>query len=462
MKHANKISQLNASEHSSLENAVNLTSKLLKDVSDIQNGDSNTNILVSAINWKKFVIQYVTLHLTSQNDSESEISIEQEEIGMTAMRIPADRKSDVVFPSAASSFNQSFIQEEKGAIRLPASLLLIEKGYKYSFSDYIMHHNARGSRLFTEDVIIKLTNTKKETTAVRSSCSFWISLLEQSLTGRGQKKGCLLVEETEEHTTCSCNHLTNFAVLLEVGETKLSDDHRFALEMMTYIGCSLSLVGEMLTILIYLVLMNLKSTQSHIRLNLVVCLVIAQLVFMAGINATAVKPLCIVVAITINYLYLVRFRLDGYGRSHVVLKGVPTVVVTSAVSTNILLNGNMNNVMRDDVCWFSFSSGFVWVFAGSVLAACLVHGQRILPSCQIEDWVQYRWKKAKSEGVCNPVPTVGDFSSSYSTSSEVKKSELRWKQRDTDGRLQEACQWQTKNPHSAENDRALGNKNMRL
>ncbi|KAJ7370063.1 hypothetical protein OS493_034271 [Desmophyllum pertusum] len=138
--------------------------------------------------------------------------------------------------------------------------------------------------------------------------------------GAWSKKGCSLVEETEEHTTCSCNHLTNFAVLLEVGETKLSDDDRFALEMVTYIGCSLSFVGEMLTILIYLVLMNLKSTQSHIRLNL----------------------------------------------------AFQTVVVTSAVFTNILLNGNMNNVMRDDVCWFSFSSGFVWVFAGSVLAACLV------------------------------------------------------------------------------------------
>lgn len=38
---------------------------------------------------------------------------------------------------------------------------------------------------------------------------------------------------------------------------------------------------------------NLNTTQSHIRLNLVTSLVIAQLVFMAGINATAVKVIYI-------------------------------------------------------------------------------------------------------------------------------------------------------------------------
>ena len=38
------------------------------------------------------------------------------------MKLPADHKRDVIFPSEASSFNESFIREEKGAMRLPASL----------------------------------------------------------------------------------------------------------------------------------------------------------------------------------------------------------------------------------------------------------------------------------------------------------------------------------------------------
>lgn len=38
------------------------------------------------------------------------------------MKLPADHKRDVIFPSERSSFDESFIHEEKGAMRLPASL----------------------------------------------------------------------------------------------------------------------------------------------------------------------------------------------------------------------------------------------------------------------------------------------------------------------------------------------------
>ncbi|KAL9962451.1 hypothetical protein ACROYT_G031555 [Oculina patagonica] len=415
-EHANKINQFNASEPSSLENAVNITSKLLKDVGEIQNSDLNTNILVSCNKLEKFVIQYATLHMASQNGSEAEISIEKQEIAVTVKKISSNHKSDVVFPSAASFFNESFIQSDMEAIRLPASLFADQERYVvcmlYKNAAELMSKktnevnsgkNTRvGSRIiscsitpkvqgtFKEDVIIKLANTKSETTVMESSCVFWDFSLRTKFDGAWSKEGCRLVQETEERTTCMCNHLTNFAVLMEVGETKISEDDKFALEMITYIGFALSLIGEILTILFYLVLMNLKSTQSQIRLNLVISLVIAQLVFMAGINATAVKALCIAVAITINYFYLVAFGwmvMEGVMLYLKVVKvfnvatstkyfygfawGVPTLLVTSAVCTNILLKGDMNNSMRDDVCWFSFSSGFIWAFVGSVLVACL-------------------------------------------------------------------------------------------
>lgn len=65
----------------SLQNAVNITSKLLKDLGEIQNSDLNSNILVSCDKLEKFVIQYATFHMASQNGSEAEISIEKQEIG---------------------------------------------------------------------------------------------------------------------------------------------------------------------------------------------------------------------------------------------------------------------------------------------------------------------------------------------------------------------------------------------
>ena len=45
-------------------------------------------------------------------------------LGVTVMKLPADHKRDVIFPSLTSSSNERFIQEEKGAMRLPASLFV--------------------------------------------------------------------------------------------------------------------------------------------------------------------------------------------------------------------------------------------------------------------------------------------------------------------------------------------------
>ena len=53
---------------------------------------------------------------------------------MTVMKLPADYKRDVIFPSMTSSFNESFIKEEKGAMRLPASLLVARGNAKASFT----------------------------------------------------------------------------------------------------------------------------------------------------------------------------------------------------------------------------------------------------------------------------------------------------------------------------------------
>lgn len=54
--------------------------------------------------------------------------------GMSVMRVSADHKSGVVFPSHANTFNESFIQEEKGAITLSASMFNqgIKKSILYS------------------------------------------------------------------------------------------------------------------------------------------------------------------------------------------------------------------------------------------------------------------------------------------------------------------------------------------
>lgn len=45
------------------------------------------------------------------------------------------------------------------------------------------------------------------------NCSFW-NYSETSMTGYWSTQGCKLLATNKTHTTCSCSHLTNFAILM--------------------------------------------------------------------------------------------------------------------------------------------------------------------------------------------------------------------------------------------------------
>lgn len=45
------------------------------------------------------------------------------------------------------------------------------------------------------------------------NCSFW-NYSEHSMMGYWSTQGCKLLETNKSHTTCSCSHLTNFAILM--------------------------------------------------------------------------------------------------------------------------------------------------------------------------------------------------------------------------------------------------------
>ena len=53
------------------------------------------------------------------------------------------------------------------------------------------------------------------------NCSFW-NYSQHSMTGQWSSQGCKLVESNRTHTSCSCSHLTNFAVLMAHHEADVS------------------------------------------------------------------------------------------------------------------------------------------------------------------------------------------------------------------------------------------------
>ena len=43
------------------------------------------------------------------------------------------------------------------------------------------------------------------------------------MNGSWSGKGCSLVKKVNKEVTCTCNHLTNFAVLMQVGGNKVGE-----------------------------------------------------------------------------------------------------------------------------------------------------------------------------------------------------------------------------------------------
>ncbi|XP_068749309.1 adhesion G protein-coupled receptor L4-like [Montipora capricornis] len=116
-------------------------------------------------------------------------------------------------------------------------------------------------------------------------CVFW-NLSESKWSG----DGCYVnFTPGSSETACVCNHLTHFAVLMDLTNAKPFQADRKLLEILTYVGLGLSILGSVITIISHWVLTERISPLFQIRVSLMSSLLTAQITFLGGINATANK-----------------------------------------------------------------------------------------------------------------------------------------------------------------------------
>ena len=87
-------------------------------------------------------------------------------------------------------------------------------------------------------------------------------------------EGCAVLDTNKTHTVCTCRHLTNFAILMDVHAVPLTDGQDRALQIMTYIGCTISVVCLFLAILTFQLFRGLKVTTSIIILKFIAVIVV--------------------------------------------------------------------------------------------------------------------------------------------------------------------------------------------
>ncbi|XP_053511000.1 adhesion G protein-coupled receptor L3 isoform X6 [Artibeus jamaicensis] len=229
-----------------------------------------------------------------------------------------------------------------------------------------------------DPVVFTVKHIKQSEENFNPNCSFW-SYSKRTMTGYWSTQGCRLLATNKTHTTCSCNHLTNFAVLMAHVEVKHSDAvHDLLLDVITWVGILLSLVCLLICIFTFCFFRGLQSDRNTIHKNLCISLFVAELLFLIGINRTDQPIACAVFAALLHFFFLAAFTwmfLEGvqlyimlvevFESEHsrrkyfyLVGYGMPALIVAVSAAVDYRSYGT------DKVCWLRLDTYFIWSFIG--------------------------------------------------------------------------------------------------
>ncbi|XP_056269876.1 adhesion G protein-coupled receptor L2 isoform X4 [Pseudoliparis swirei] len=240
--------------------------------------------------------------------------------------------------------------------------------------------NKESSRVFINDPVIFTLEHIDMEHYFNSNCSFW-NYSERSMMGHWSTQGCKLLDSNKTHTTCSCSHLTNFAILMAHREISVNDRvHELLLTVITRVGVVVSLVCLTISIFTFCFFRGLQSDRNTIHKNLCINLFIAELIFLIGIDMTEPRIGCAIIAGILHFFFLASFSwmcLEGvqlylmlvevfeseYSRKkYYYVSGYlfPAIVVGVSAAIDYRSYGTKK------ACWLSVDNHFIWSFIGPV------------------------------------------------------------------------------------------------
>ncbi|KAM4537382.1 adhesion G protein-coupled receptor L3 isoform 4-T5 [Odontesthes bonariensis] len=239
--------------------------------------------------------------------------------------------------------------------------------------------NKDSNKVYLSDpVIFTIRHLQQSEENFNPNCSFW-SYSRRTMTGYWSTQDCRLLGTNRTHTTCSCTHLTNFAVLMAHVDVKNTDPvHDLLLDVITWVGILLSLVCLLISLFTFCFFRGLQSDRNTIHKNLCISLFIAESLFLVGINRGDQPIACAVFAALLHFFFLAAFTwmfLEGvqlyimlvevFESEHsrrryfyLVGYGVPALIVAVSAAVDYRSYGT------DRVCWLRLDTYFIWSFIG--------------------------------------------------------------------------------------------------
>ncbi|XP_059732587.1 adhesion G-protein coupled receptor G1 isoform X2 [Bos taurus] len=298
-------------------------------------------------------LQSLESKLASVNFTGDAVSFEEERINATVWKLqPAFSSQDLHIHSRQEE-EQSEILEY--SVLLPSVLFQKAKGrrqeaekrlFLVDFSSQALFQDKNSSQVLGEKVLgIVVQNTKVANLSepvvltfqhqpqpknVTLQCVFWVEDMTLSSPGSWSDAGCETIRR-ETQTSCRCNHLTYFAVLM-VASLEVDAVHKHYLSLLSYVGCVISALACVLTIAAYLCSRR-KSRDYTIKvhMNLLVAVFLLDVSFLLSepVALSGSEAACRASAIFLHFSLLACLSwmgLEGYNLYRLVVEVFGTYV----------------------------------------------------------------------------------------------------------------------------------------
>nr|XP_023396442.1 adhesion G protein-coupled receptor E1 isoform X1 [Loxodonta africana] len=238
---------------------------------------------------------------------------------------------------------------------------------------------------FSEPIMYTLENIQPKQKFDKPICVSWSTEVEG---GRWTPSGCVVLEASEMRTVCSCNQVSNLAIIMASGELTME----FSLYVISHVGIVISLVCLALAIATFLLCRAIRNHNTYLHLHLCVCLFLAKTLFLTGVDKTDNQTGCAIIAGILHYLFLACFfwmlveavmlflmvrnlKVVNYFSSRNIKMlhlcafgyGLPALVVVISASAQPQGYGMHNR------CWLNTETGFIWSFLGPVCTVILIN-----------------------------------------------------------------------------------------
>lgn len=270
------------------------------------------------------------------------------------------------------------------------------------FSQKIISSKVNASEQEQNNVSVKMvfnpTYDKREFQLYSYACVYWNILKKDWDTA-----GCQKSVNTSGFLGCQCNHTTNFAVLMS-----FKKDYKYpkSLDVLSNIGCALSIAGLAITILFQILTRKIRKTSvTWVLVSLCISMLIFNLLFVFGIensnknlktsdsnidaNSNENKipetdtietpnPSCTAIAALLHYFLLGTFTWNGLSATQlyfllirtmkplprhfiVIISlvgwGVPAIIVGVTIGIIYALSGNKSywelDYRQEEICWLA-------------------------------------------------------------------------------------------------------------